>query len=159
MFSVENRLPLHGELWHYIFRLCQARLAGRGRQMLSACPLSATKLVNTIFWKWTNQFWCQSAQVVQGSLLGPLKFMAYTEDLTNTITSYQLNYHLYADDTQLIVSWPVADIGSTNERLLQCVAATQHWCSSRRLQSNPSKTELIWFGTRCSLQKIAASDR
>jgi len=40
-----------------------------------------------------------------------------------------------------------------------CCCYTQRWCSSRRLQLNPSKTELIRFGTRCSLQKIAASDR
>jgi len=30
---------------------------------LSVCS-SVTKLVNTIFWKWLNRFWCQLAQVV-----------------------------------------------------------------------------------------------
>ena len=38
-------------------------------------------------------------------------------------------------------------------------AANQRWCSSHRLQLDPSKTERIWFSTRCNLQKISASDR
>jgi len=29
---------------------------------------SVTKLVNTIFWKWMNQFWCQLAQMVNGAM-------------------------------------------------------------------------------------------
>jgi len=61
-------------------------------------------------------------------------------------------------DDACIGSSSVADIHSTNKRLQQNVVATQLWCSSRRLQPNPSKTELTWFGTRCSLQKITASD-
>ena len=60
---------------------------------------------------------------------------------------------------KLIGSLSVADIHSTNERLQQCVVATQRWCLSCRLQLNPSKMVLIWFGTWCSLQKITASDR
>ena len=32
-------------------------------------------------------------------------------------------------------------------------------CDSRRLQLNPTKTELIWFGSRANLQKIATADQ
>ena len=39
-----------------------------------------------------------------------------------------------------------------------CVTAIHHWCDSRRLQLNPAKTELIWFGSHANLQKIATTD-
>ena len=47
---------------------------------------------------------------------------------------------------------------STIDRLQRCISAIGDWCASRRLQLNPSKTELIWFGSRASLRKIAAND-
>ena len=32
------------------------------------------------------------------------------------------------------------------------------WCSSKRLQLNPSKSEIIWFGTRATLQHLQNTD-
>ena len=115
-----------------------------------------------------SQTFCANAQlsgphivdcsVPQGSVLGPQKFSQYTEDLAYLITNYQLSYHLYADDTQLLGSTPTSAIQTTVNRLQSCAAAIHLWCSSRRLQLNPAKTELIWFGSRANLQKIATAD-
>jgi len=60
----------------------------------------------------------------------------------------------YADDTQLLKRTRIDDIGSTIYRLQQCIEAIHGWCSSRRLQLNPSKTEVMWFVTKSSLKKI-----
>ena len=96
--------------------------------------------------------------VPQGSVLGPKEFIAYTEELAVLIDSYQLGQHLYADDAQLMKRTRINNVASTIQTLQQCIEAIHQWCSSRRLQLNPSKTEVIWFGTTYSLKKMESLD-
>jgi Reverse transcriptase (RNA-dependent DNA polymerase) len=96
--------------------------------------------------------------VPQGSVLGPQEFIAYTEELECLIDRHCLGHHLYADDTQLIDGVRPVDIFSSVCRLQQCIEEIHRWCASRRLQLNPSKTEVIWFGTPATLKKIKDSD-
>jgi len=37
---------------------------------------------------------------------------------------------------------------------MNCIHDISSWCSSRRLQLNSEKTELIWFGSRHTLQNV-----
>ena len=39
-------------------------------------------------------------------------------------------------------------------RIEMCVESLMEWCSSRRLQLNPDKTELIWFGSKSNLRLL-----
>jgi len=50
--------------------------------------------------------------VLQGSVLGPVEFIAYTEDFTELFRRYQLHYHLYADDKQLYDDVLVSQAGT-----------------------------------------------
>jgi len=84
--------------------------------------------------------------------MGLRQFKGYTEGLADLISIMQ-SYHLYADDTSSI-----ATIKPTVDRLQDCVTAIHQWCGSRRLLLNPTKTELIWFGSHANLQKIATTD-
>ena len=51
-------------------------------------------------------------------------------------------------------SMRVCEIQANRQNLEQCVVAVGEWCSSRRLQLNPDKTELIWFGSRTNIKRL-----
>jgi len=89
-----------------------------------------------------------SCSVPRGSVLGPLEFTAYTEDLDDVVHNNELNRPMYVDDTQLMRSTRINRRQSIIERLQACIADNRSWCRSRRLQLNPSKIESIWFGSR-----------
>ena len=42
-----------------------------------------------------------TSSVPKGSVIGPVKVIAYTEDIAETVDVCRINHHLYADDTQL----------------------------------------------------------
>ena len=99
-----------------------------------------------------------SCGVPQGSVLGPLEFIAYTEDVHEVFERHSIRYHLYADDKQVYMSVRISEVDAARQRLTQCIKDIRDWCASRRLRLNASKTELVWFGMRASLQKMSLLD-
>ena len=55
--------------------------------------------------------------VPQGSVLGPLLFTAYVSPVLDLIESFNVSYHQFADDTQLLVAMKVDDATPALERL------------------------------------------
>ena len=77
--------------------------------------------------------------------------------LTNTVSSR--TYMLINDDTQLYASCRAAEVNAIRGRLSDCTADVATWCAYRRLQLNPDKTKVIWFGSRAALKKLNADQR
>ena len=84
--------------------------------------------------------------VPQGSILGPLLFTLYTTPLSNTISGHTIPHYLYADDSQLYVSFASGDSAAALNGLQPCLASVQSWMSTNKLKLNPDKTEFLLIG-------------
>ena len=72
-------------------------------------------------------------------MLGPVLFILYTTPPTGIISSFDINHHLYADDTHIYMSLSVSNAKESLENLQHCVMAVSAWMSGSKLKLNPSK--------------------
>ena len=83
----------------------------------------------------------------QGSCVGPNGFSYYTHPLANIIDQFkEIQYHFYADDTQLYITFDPYKIGDSDQALSilsRCIAEIKRWMTHNMLQLNDSKTEFF----------------
>lgn len=117
----------------------QSYLEGRYQQVLVGSEMSHRK--------------CLEFGVPQGSVMGPYIFTWYTLPLGRLIRSFGLNYHLFADDTQLYVSFDRSQEGLNDavKKITDCVGEIGKWMEANKLQLNGDKTEVIFLGPKNAL--------
>ena len=92
--------------------------------------------------------------VAQGSLVGPILFLIFINDLSNFLPHGRLLS--YADDTQLLDSATPNAVGLSNlkARVEESIHCLQNWFQSNSLKMNPNKTDFMLAGTKPSLKKV-----
>ncbi len=84
--------------------------------------------------------------VPQGSILGPVLFNLYVNDLSENLDS-TISYHQYADDTSLYTHCKPADLKSCQDNLQSNLDKLSNWSNSNNLVLNPKKTKVMLFST------------
>jgi len=90
--------------------------------------------------------------VPQGSVLGPLLFTIYINDLPSVLST--CNVHLYADDVQMYVSRPLNRISECLDICKMELAKVNEWAKNNGLAINPLKSKcfIIFKKKLCNIE-------
>ena len=84
--------------------------------------------------------------IPQGSVLGPLLFNIFINDLPLSITSTDVTCDLFADDCSLITA--ATDMNCINIKLQDSLTEILAWCTDNQMVLNPEKTKCMVVTTR-----------
>ena len=88
--------------------------------------------------------------VPQGSVLGPLFYILYANDLVDVVKYCKVA--LYADDTVLYIANPDFDVSV--RRMRKDVRALLKWCKNNGIRMNTDKTKAMVFGGQKQLKLL-----
>ena len=89
--------------------------------------------------------------VPQGSVLGPMLFLIFTNDLSSVMK--YLGHKLYADDTVLYSKRTQENNVTLQANMQSDLDSISSWCTNNAILMNVKKTKSMVFGTRYRLKQ------
>ena len=96
-----------------------------------------------------NEYLNISCGVPQGSILGPLFFIVYVNDISSSLNYFK--YLLYADATVLYLK---GELQRSAIDLQNDLSKFKSWCDRNLLTMNVKKTKYIVFGLKSKTRKV-----
>ena len=93
--------------------------------------------------------------VPQGSVLGPILFVLYTQPLSKRIQHHSLYHHSFSDDNQHYISANLAQLQEIIRTSQSCISDVQAWMHNSKLQLNPDKTEMILITSKHNQKSLS----
>ena len=79
------------------------------------------------------------------SVLGPLQFYLYVLLMNAILKYHKIGYHVYADDTQLYISFKCKQPLEAISKVNSCLSDIRRWIITNKLKINDSQTKFIVF--------------
>ena len=83
--------------------------------------------------------------VPQGSVLGPVLFIVYSAPIAAITQQHSLSVQLYADDTQLYLTFDIADAPDSIFGIEACLLCIRWWMADNKLKLNDEKMIVLFL--------------
>ena len=133
LLSKLKKYGLHGNAYNWF----QSYLENRAM----VCSINGTLSTSSLL----------TCGVPQGTILGPLLFLIYINDLPNCLT--HCDPSMYADDTH--ITYADNDVTVIQRRLNEDLNNIYNWLTANKLTLNLTKTEFMLIGSRQRLSTLA----